>query len=133
MSRGGRDLLWANDPTQTSNLDGIWRLNEVNNHIARDEWPTIPDAVSDLAITEGDGTLDLSWTAPTTNGLPISLYSIEYTPSGGSTTVITTSNTSYQITGLTNDTEYSVRVGAIVGDRVNYSTITTATPGAPAS
>lgn len=128
MSRGGRDLLWSNDPTQTSNLDGIWKLNEVNNHIARDEWPTIPDAVSDLAVTPGDGILDLSWTAPSTNGIPISLYSIEYTPSGGSAVTVTTSNTSYQITGLTNDTEYSVRVGAIIGDRVNYGAAVTGTP-----
>ena len=73
MSRGGRDLLWTSEPTKTSNLDGIWKLNEINNHLARNEWPTIPDAIDDLSITAGDGTLDLSWTAPSTNGLPFTL------------------------------------------------------------
>ena len=72
--------------------------------------------------------INLSWTAPSSNGLPFTLYSIEYTPNGGSPTVVTTSNTSYQLTGLVNGTDYSVRVGAVVGDRVNYSTAVTGTP-----
>ena len=127
MSRGGR-LRRGSEPTRTTNLDGIFTLNECADYIAEDKWPTIPDAVSDLAVTGGDGTLDLSWSAPSSNGLPFSLYVIEYTPSGGSATTVTTSNTSYQITGLTNDTEYSVRVGAIIGDRVNYGAVVTGTP-----
>lgn len=127
MSRGGR-LRRGSEPTRTTNLDGIFTLNECADYIAEDKWPTIPDAVSDLGLVGGDGTLDLSWTAPSTNGIPISLYSIEYTPNGGSATTVTTSNTSYQLTGLTNDTEYSVRVGAIIGDRVNYGSAVTETP-----
>ena len=126
----GRRLRRGSEPTRTTNLDGIFTLNECADYIAEDKWPTIPDAVSDLAVTGGDGTLDLSWSAPSSNGLPFSLYIIEYTPSGGSATTVTTSNTSYQITGLTNDTEYSVRVGAVIGDRVNYGATVTGTPSA---
>lgn len=40
MSRGGRDLLWNSEPTETSNLDGIWKLNEINNHLLNKNWPT---------------------------------------------------------------------------------------------
>lgn len=127
----GRRLRRGSEPTRTTNLDGIFTLNECADYIAEDKWPTIPDAVSDLGLAVGDGTLDLSWSAPSTNGIPTSLYSIEYTPSGGNAVTITTNNTSYQLTGLTNNTEYSVRVGAIIGARVNYSAAVTGSVATP--
>lgn len=127
MSRGGR-IRRGSEPTKTTNLDGIFILNECADYIAEGKWPTIPDAIDDLNVAVGDTVLDLSWTAPSSNGLPFTLYSIEYTPNGGSSTVVTTSNTTYQLTGLVNDTEYSVRVGVVVGSRINYSNSETGTP-----
>lgn len=124
----GRRIRRGSEPTRTTNLDGIFTLNECADYIAEDKWPTIPDTINDLNVTTGNAVLDLSWTEPSTNGLSFTLYSIEYTPNGGSPTVVTTSNTSYQLTGLVNGTEYSVRVGAIVGNRINYSAAATGTP-----
>lgn len=90
-----------------------------------------PSQVTGLAVdSTGDGTIDLSWTAPASEAA-ITDYRIEYTPSGGSATeVLVGSNaTSYQLTGLTNDTEYSVRVAAIsAGGQGDYSAAVTGTP-----
>lgn len=132
MSRGGRDLLWSNDPTQTSNLDGIWKLNEVNNHIARDEWPTIPDQVTGLSVdSESDGIINISWTAPSTNGLNISEYEISYTPSGGSELTATSATTSASLTSLTNGTQYTIKVRAISG--LVFGLFSTTAQGTPSS
>lgn len=93
---------------------------------------TPPSQVTGLAVDDtGDGTIDLSWTAPASEAA-ISDYSVEYTPSGGSATTVLvgSSATSYQLTGLTNDTEYSVRVAAVsAGGTGSYSAAVTGTPG----
>lgn len=57
----------------------------------------------------------VNWAAPSNNGgSAITGYDVGYTPSGGSETVTATGSTgtSYQISGLTDDTLYSVRVRA---------------------
>ena len=90
-----------------------------------------PSKVTGLAVdATGDGTIDLSWSAPASEAA-ISDYSVEYTPSGGSATTVLVGSaaTSYQLTGLTNDTEYSVRVAAVsAGGTGDYSAAVTGTP-----
>ena len=102
-----------------------------NVAITAEEDYAAPSQVTGLAVdSTGDGTIDLSWSAPASDAA-ITDYRVEYTPSGGSAAeVLVGSNaTSYQLTGLTNDTEYSVRVAAIsAGGQGDYSTAVTGTP-----
>jgi len=91
-----------------------------------------PTAPTGLSATAGNGQINLSWSAPSDNGgAAIVSYSVEYTPSGGSATVINTGfvNTSYTLTGLSVGTTYSVRVAASNGVAAlgPYSTAASAT------
>lgn len=92
-----------------------------------------PAQVSGLSVTAtGNGTIDLSWTAPSSD-MSITDYSVEYTPSGGSATTVLVGSaaTTYQLTGLTNGTQYSVRVAAVSAAGTGaYSTAVTGTPAA---
>lgn len=95
--------------------------------------PQVPDQVAGANAIPGDTTLNLSWTAPASDA-PVTDYIIEYTPSGGSATTVQVGSaaTSYQLTSLTNGTQYSIRVAAIssVGTGA-YSAAITATPAVP--
>lgn len=116
----------------STNASGIWTLKDARRYKAAGEWPAPPGAPTGLAVdSTGDGTIDLSWTAPATGN--VTDYVVEYTPSGGSaaTANVGSATTSYQITGLTNGTEYSVRVAASNAGLVGaYSTAVTGTPSA---
>ena len=101
----------------------------------------VPPAPTNLTATAGNAQVSLSWTAPTVLAqTPINGYTVEYTPSGGSPSTVTTgsTSTSYVITGLANGTAYSVRVAGVngAGDGA-YASPVTATPrtvpGAPTS
>jgi len=37
--RAGKNFLNPKEPTKTTNLDGLWNLNEINNHINNGNWP----------------------------------------------------------------------------------------------
>ena len=129
MSRGGRRLKWNSDPTTTSNLDGIWNLNEINNLVTQTKWPRGPAAPTNLTISAGNAQLSLSWTAPSTTYGTITNYLVERTSGGVTTTVLTGStSTSYTLTGLTNGTSYSVRVAAVNFTAGDYSGTATGTP-----
>ena len=39
--RAGKNFLNPKEPTKTSNLDGFWNLNEINNHINNGNWPDL--------------------------------------------------------------------------------------------
>ena len=75
------------------------------------------DAPSITAITPGDATIAVSWTAPTANGgAAVQSYRVTVTPhSGGSAVSITTpdaATTSHTFSGLVNGTTYDVAVAA---------------------
>jgi hypothetical protein len=77
---------------------------------------TTPGTPTSLSATEGNATLSLSWTAPTTNGgATITGYRVEYTPAGSSAQTVNTGTTAttYELSGLVNGTAYTVRVAAI--------------------
>ena len=130
MSRGGRRLKWGSEPTTTTNLDGIWGLNEINNLIGQTKWPRGPVAPTSLSAAAGNAQLSLSWTAPATTHGTITNYLVEYTASGGSAQYVLTNSTStsYTLTGLTNGTAYTVRVAAVNFTAGDYSNAVTRTP-----
>jgi hypothetical protein len=71
---------------------------------------TVPGAPSVVSITSTNGSATLSWSAPASNGgRTITDYTITANPS---ITAITTSSTSYTVTGLTNGTTYTFSVVA---------------------
>ena len=88
---------------------------------------SVPDAPTSLSSTAtGDGSIDVSWTAPVYDGgSAIVRYDVYYT----ATAYITSTATSCSITGLTNGTPYTVFVKAYnaQGEGLASNTIT-ATP-----
>lgn len=92
----------------------------------------IPYAPTNLNSIAGDTELSLSWDAPTNNGgSAITEYIIRYTPDGQSPLTVETNSTStsFTLTGLTNDTLYTIEVAAInIIGTGSYSTSTSDTP-----
>jgi titin len=95
-----------------------------------DGTPTAPTGFSMIA---GNSQAALSWTAPSDNGATsITNYSVEYTPTGGSSTTTLLNSTltsSRLLSGLTNGTTYSVRIAAVNSVGVGaYSSAVSVTP-----
>ncbi len=78
---------------------------------------TVPDAPTDLTLTEGNTRFSVAWSAPTDNGgSAITRYELQYRTGGGAWTLITSgigTNTSHIIMGLTNGNTYEVQVRAV--------------------
>ena len=85
----------------------------------------VPDAPGSLSITHGDQELSLTWSAPATNGSPITTY--EYRIDNGSIEDAG-SNLNETITGLTNGTQYSIDVRAVNAIGPSAWSNATATP-----
>jgi hypothetical protein len=83
---------------------------------------TVPGAPAGVTLTPGNGTLGVSWTPPaSTGGSPITGYKVAINPVAG--TIAPPANptqTTRNITGLVNGTQYSITVVATnaVGDSV---------------
>ncbi|MDI3329142.1 MAG: Ig-like domain-containing protein [Micrococcus sp.] len=64
--------------------------------------------------TDGDGTVDLSWTAPVNRGSPITSYTVEISPAPpNGVSQRSVSGTSMTWDGLTNGTAYQFRIQAV--------------------
>lgn len=131
MSRPKGSIIGARPTWTTTATSGIWTLRQAEEMKADGKWPRGPEAPTGLADTPGDGQVALTWTAPATTHGTITDYIVEYTPAAGSPTLVATGSTaaSYTLTGLTNGTEYSVRVRAVsAAGNGAYSVAITATP-----
>ena len=75
---------------------------------------TVPGKVGTPSVSAGDGSLTVSWSAPSDGGSAITGYEVWYRPStsSGSYTALNTTATSITIPGLTNGTGYTVFVRA---------------------
>jgi hypothetical protein len=99
---------WLAGAATWSNLNAT-ATGAANTFSAASNWsPSAPTAVT---TTPGDGTVAVSWTAPSSNGgSAISGYTMTASPSGQ--TCSTTGATSCTITGLTNGSTQSITVTA---------------------
>ena len=94
---------------------GLWSASST-------ETPGKPAAPSAPTLTAGSAQLTVSWTAPTTNGLSISDYDVQYSSDGGTTWTEwnasnTSTATSTTITGLVAGTYHAqVRAASSAGD-----------------
>jgi hypothetical protein len=50
MSRAGKNFVNTKEPTRTTNLDGLWNLNEINNHINNDKWPRLNESPNEYNV-----------------------------------------------------------------------------------
>ena len=94
---------------------------------------TIPGAPTSLSVTVGETTANLSWTAPSdTGGTAITSYEVS-SDDGTSWTDTGDADLTYQITGLTADTEYDFKVRAVnsEGSGTASATVTDTTDAAP--
>ena len=100
----------------------------------------VPGAPPSIVGVRGDGSVQLSWTTPVSDGLSVKDYAIQYSTDGASWQTFTHAAsvaTTATVTGLTNGTGYLFRV-ASVSDfgpglySANSSVVTPATtPGTP--
>ena len=102
-----------------------------SNQVTIADVPGAPGGVTATVITGGK--VMLSWTAPASNGSPITGYSVSSNPGGSS---VTTSSTSAQLDGLTLGTAYTFDVRATntigTGSAGTSNQVTPAdAPGAP--
>jgi hypothetical protein len=132
MSRPKGGIIGARPTWTTTATSGIWTLREAEEMKAAGQWPRGPVAPTSLAGSPGDTQVALTWVAPANTHGTITDYAVEYTPSGGSPTVVLAGSTaaSYTVAGLTNDTEYTFRVRGINHTRGDWSSTATATPTA---
>jgi len=75
----------------------------------------VPDAIHNLLATRDNGKVNLSWSKPNSNGLPITSYVITYWQLGTddfAKKTITADATKAQITGLTNGVSYLFKINA---------------------
>jgi hypothetical protein len=110
----------------------MFKLNDAAILRAANQYPRGPAAPTSLTASAGNSQLSLTWTAPTTTHGTITNYLVEYTASGGSAAYVLTNSTStsYTLTGLTNGTEYSVRVAAVNFTAGDWSVTATRAPQA---
>jgi hypothetical protein len=102
-------------------------INTTNYNFSNQMDPVIPATIPGLptitAVTRGNSEVNLTWTAPASNGgSAITDYVIQYYTSGSWTTFPDTVNTdtTATVTSLTNGTNYLFRVAAV--NSVNHGT-----------
>ena len=90
-----------------------------------------PGPPRSLTATPANGKVDLAWVAPNTGG-SVTWYVIDFgtSTSYGTTRTISGSTLTYEVTGLTNDTEYFFRVRARNTDGFSTGVTASATPAA---
>lgn len=105
-----------------------------NNSIFSYGSSTIPNPITDLAQTGGNLQIKLNWTLPNSNGSAITGHQVQFATnqafSENLETITIGSLNEYELTGLTNNTQYYIRVRALNsnGTAAEWSNIVTATP-----
>jgi hypothetical protein len=113
----------------------VWLMDTVVLKSAASSQPTAPGAPTGVSATAGNGSANVTWTAPSAGGSPITSYTV--TPFIGSTAqtpVAVTGSppaTSATVTGLTNGTAYTFTVSATnaIGNGPASAASNAVTPG----
>jgi hypothetical protein len=117
-----------NDVVYTVYLKAV---NVIGNSIASNSIPmttvTVPGAPTILSATKGDSTATISFTAPSSNG-GNDITSYKYSIDDEDYITISSSSTSFTITGLTNGDEYTIYLRASNDIGNSSSVSTTVTP-----
>lgn len=92
-----------------TDLAGNASTDTTTNELVIGAAPTAPAAPSFTSVTAGDRSVSLVWSAPASNGSPITGYQVTGSPSGS---CFTTGATSCTVTGLTNGTSYTFTMTA---------------------
>ncbi len=96
---------------------------------------TVPGPPTNVSGTPGNGSVALTWTAPSSNGSPITGYLVTPSIAGTAQAPVPTgsTSTSFTVTGLTNGTAYTFTVAAInaIGLGPNSTPSSAITPTAP--
>jgi YVTN family beta-propeller protein len=98
-------------------------------------YPLAPGAPTISLHSETSSTLSITWAAAQQGDEPIEHYKVSVTPSGGQETdyLLSSSATSYTVTGLNANTSYSVSVTAMANDSASQaSNVITASTSAAA-
>src|SRR5215831_11499538 len=99
-------------PTSSANASNYW----VDVVFSPANAPAVPGAPTAVTATAGNGSADVSWTAPSDSGSTITKYTVTpYIGSAAQTPVTVTGSppaTSANVTGLTNGTSYTFTVSA---------------------
>ncbi len=132
-SSGGETLLTSTSTTVTAFIstgltNGTTNYFKVTAVTSAGEGPAsneasatpaaLPGAPTGLSATSGDAQVVLNWTAPASNGSPITSYNVyEGTSPGGETFLQSTGSAAatFTATGLTNGTKYFFKVTAVNG------------------
>jgi hypothetical protein len=96
--------------------------------------PSTPGPPTNVTATAGNGSAQVSWTAPPDNGAPITSYTVTQHPGNGGY-MVSASQTSIAMTGLTNGTTYTFTVHATnsIGDGSESGSSNGVTPSASAT
>lgn len=94
---------------------------------------TVPSPPRSATASPGDGSVEVTWTAPANDaGSPITGYEVTMTP-GGRTCTTTAPTTRCTFSGLANGTAYSFSITATNALGTSWGSTVTATPRVPAS
>jgi uncharacterized repeat protein (TIGR02543 family) len=121
---GSSPSLTLSNLTGSTGLDfRVWtrsytsaRVLSTSSSSASASSATLSGAPTNLVLTSGATSVDLSWTAPSTDGAAITNYIIEHQLRGGSWTTfnrVASNATSATVTGLTANQIYRLRVSAV--------------------
>ena len=123
VAAGGTVTVAYDKPT--SNALANAASNEVESFTGTDAIPALNrPAAPVVSLTAGNGKLTAAWTAPANGGSAITGYDVEWktasqtwaqAATAGQSDTAAADATGHEITGLTNNTEYTVRVRAVNG------------------
>lgn len=115
------DLLYNGSSTVPAGIASTNTFTSSPSAPAVPEPPAVPDpplpasAPVEVSATPGDGSAQVAWSAPVRSGsFPISHYQVSTLPRGGAC-LVSAETTGCSLEGLSNGSEYEVRVRALTG------------------